>query len=322
VVWTAEFADAGWIVPLDPSDFPIDQFFPQVVQTAKYRGRLYAVPYTSNAGLLFYRSDLLRKAGVSPPRTWAQLSGDAATLGKRYHIAGYAGQFAAYEGLTVNYAEAVQSEGGAIMNGDGTKATVDSPQGLNALLFLVDGIEQGWIPRASLNFQEQSSANYFNAGKLVFLRNWPFEYGEAEQGSSKVNGKVGVETLPGPNGPGSSSLGGSNLAISAFSQHQKTALAFIQYMTSKAVQEQVLTRGSLPPVWRSIYEEPGLERKYPYLKRLEEAITTARPRPETPNYSQVSLTISSTVYAALKGDMMPEIAVEEMAHNLQAILSG
>ncbi|HUC55977.1 MAG TPA: ABC transporter substrate-binding protein [Streptosporangiaceae bacterium] len=301
VVWTAEFASSGWIVPLSGNLFPLGDFLRPAVDTAMYHGQLWAAPYTSNAELLYYRSDVLKRAGVKPPRTWAQLAGLAKTVAPRYKLWGYAGQFRAYEGLTVNFDEAVASAGGSILSPDGSKVTLNSPAARKALGFLVSGFQQGWIPRAALSFDEQTSQDAFERGKLLFLNNWPYVYGQASKPGpgNVVAGKFGVEALPGPDGPGSSALGGANLAISAFSRHPRTALAFIEYMTSLPVERQILIHGSLPPVWTSLYQQPSLVRKFPYLPALEKAILSARPRPAIPEYNQLSLAISSSVHRAL-----------------------
>lgn len=266
-----------------------------------YQGRLWAVPFTSNAELLYYRTDILRKAGARPPRTWAQLAALAKTVAPRYGLWGYAGQFLAYEGLTVNFAEAVQSAGGSILSPDGTRVTLDSPQARDGLAFLVGGFREGWIPQAALGYDEQASQDAFEQGRLLFLNNWPYVYGLASTPGpgNMVAGKFGVEALPGPDGPGSSSLGGANLAISAFSRHQRTALAFIRFLTGLPVERQVLIKGSLPPVWTELYQEPSLIRQFPYLPVLERSILSARPRPEVPEYNQLSLAISSSVHRAL-----------------------
>jgi multiple sugar transport system substrate-binding protein len=302
VVWTAEFAANGWIVPLNPKSFPLDDLLRPAVATAIYQGRLYAAPFTSNAGLLYYRKDILAAADRNPPRTWAQLAELAAALAPRYRIAGYAGQFAAYEGLTVNFAEAVQSAGGAILAPDGLRVTLNSPQARAGLRFLMDGLRQGWIPRPALSYDEAASQQAFESGKLLFLRNWPYVYGQASVPGpgNVVAGRFGVTALPGPDGPGSSSLGGANLAISAFSPHQRTALAFIKFLTSLPSEREILVKASLPPVWTGLYTSPAMLRRFPYLPVLEKAILSAKPRPEIPNYNQVSLAISSTIHQALE----------------------
>jgi multiple sugar transport system substrate-binding protein len=322
VIWTAEFASNGWIIPLPQSQFPLGDFLKPAVDTAMYQGRLYAVPDYSNADLLYYRKDILAKAGQQPPRTWAQLQQLAETVAPRYGLYGYAGTFAPYEGLTVNFAAAVQSAGGSILSPEGTKVTVDSAQALQGLEFLVHGFQQGWIPKVTLTYEEESAQNAFEAGKFLFLDNWPDVYAalSAAGPQNKVYGKVGVAPLPGPDGMSSSSLGGANLAISAFSQHQQTALNFIKYMTDEANERQMLEQGSFPPVWTQLYTDRSLWHSYPYLPVLEQAINSAQPRPAITNYDQASLAISSAVYEALTRQKQPEQALAEMAGQLAQII--
>ncbi|WP_030906707.1 ABC transporter substrate-binding protein [Streptosporangium amethystogenes] len=297
VVWTAEFAEAGWILPLDRAMFPLDRFLPPVVDTALYRGKLWAVPYTSNAGLLYYRKDLLAKEGFEAPKTWAELRKQARTLRTKYDIGGYAGQFLAYEGLTVNFTEAVQSAGGQILSPDGTSVTMDVASAKAGLDFLVNGFREGWIPPESLSFKEEESRLAFQEGRLAFARNWPHAYGPATL--SSVADKFGVTRLPGLNGPGAGSLGGYNLAVSAFSKRQKSATEFIRYFTSLENQRRVLADGSFPPVWAELYDDPDLIKRFPYLPVLKQSILSARPRPASANYNQVSLVIASAVSNAL-----------------------
>jgi multiple sugar transport system substrate-binding protein len=322
VIWTAEFASNGWIIPLPQSQFPLGDFLKPAVDTARYQGRLYAVPDYSNADLLYYRKDILAKAGKQPPKTWAQLQQLAKTVAPKYGLSGYAGTFAPYEGLTVNFAAAVQSAGGSILSPEGTKVTVNSAKALQGLEFLVNGFRQGWIPRAALSYEEESAQNAFASGKFLFLDNWPDVYAalSAPGPQNKVYGKFGIAALPGPDGTGSSSLGGANLAISAYSQHQRTALDFIKYMTNLDNERQMLEKGSFPPVWTRLYTDKSLIRSYPYLPVLEQAINSARPRPAITNYDQASLAISSTVYEALTQQKQPQQALTEMAGQLTQII--
>lgn len=154
VVWTAEFAENGWIIPWSAGCSRSTEFLPPVVETAIYKDKLWAVPYTSNAGLLYYRTDLVKK----PPRTWAELRDQSREITKNHNIGGYAGQFLAYEGLTVNFSEAVQSAGGQILSHDGTEVTLDPAKGETALDFLLQGLREGWIPKGSLSFKKRSRA--------------------------------------------------------------------------------------------------------------------------------------------------------------------
>ena len=322
VIWTAEFASNGWIIPLPQSQFPLGDFLKPAVDTAMYQGRLYAVPDYSNADLLYYRQDILAKAGKQPPRTWAQLQQLAKTVAPRYGLYGYAGTFAPYEGLTVNFAAAVQSAGGSILSPEGTKVTVDSARALQGLRFLVNGFRQGWIPKVTLTYEEESSQDAFAAGKFLFLDNWPDVYAALSVPGprNKVYGKFGVAALPGPDGMGSSALGGANLAISAYSQHQRTALDFIKYMTNLDNERQMLEQGSFPPVWTKLYTDKSLIRSHPYLPVLEQAINSAQPRPAITNYDQASLAISSAVYEALTQQKQPQQALTDMAGQLTQII--
>ena len=322
VIWTAEFASNGWIIPLPQGQFPLGHFLKPAVDTAMYQGRLYAVPDYSNADLLYYRKDILAKAGKQPPKTWAQLQQLAETVAPKYGLYGYAGTFAPYEGLTVNFAEAVQSAGGSILSPEGTRVTVDSAKALRGLEFLVNGFQKGWIPKVTLTYEEESAQNAFEAGKFLFLDNWPDVYAalSVPGPQNKVYGKFGIVALPGLDGTGSSSLGGANLAISAYSQHQRTALNFIKYMTDLTNERQMLEQGSFPPVWTQLYTDKSLISTYHYLPVLEQAINSAQPRPAITNYDQASLAISSTVYEALTHQKNPQQALTELAGQLTQII--
>jgi len=320
VIWTAEFAANGWIVPLNPQALPLADMLAPAVATARYGGHLYAAPFTSNAELLYYRKDILARR--APPRTWRQLASLARTLAPRHGMAGYAGQLGAYEGLTVNFAEAVQSAGGSILSPDGTRVTLNSPQARAGLAFLAGGLRQGWIPKAALNWDEAASQAAFEAGKLLFLNNWPYVYGQASVAGpgNRVAGKFGVTALPGPDGPGSSSLGGANLAISAYSRHQSTALAFIKFLTSAASERRILIDASLPPVWTELYTDPSLVRRFPYLPVLEKAILSAQPRPKVPDYNQLSLVISSTIHQALESGRPAGATIAALSGELNSVI--
>ncbi|MEV6662469.1 ABC transporter substrate-binding protein [Streptomyces nigra] len=319
VSWTSEFAAQGWIRPLERDRFPLDTFLKPVVGTATYDGRLYAVPYVTNAGLLLYRKDILAEEGVDPPGTWAELERAARTIAPKHGLDGYAGQFLPYEGLTVNAAEAVYSAGGSILGDEGERVTVNSEAARDGIDFLARGVREGWIPRQALTYKEEESKQAFQDGRLLFLRNWPYAYAVASAEGSPVAGKIGAVPLPGPDGPGTSVLGGSNLAVSTHARHPDSAARLLAYLTSEHVQRQVLTRGALPPVRADLYEDPELVRRFPYLPTLRESVRTAAPRPKSPRYGQVSLVVQAVVRDAMAGHDTPEAAVRRLARELDAI---
>ncbi|MFC9824918.1 ABC transporter substrate-binding protein [Streptomyces erythrochromogenes] len=319
VAWTSEFAAAGWISPLERDRFPLDAFLRPVVDTATFDGRLYAVPYVTNAGLLYYRKDILDLAGEQPPRTWSELARQARTIAPQHGMDGYAGQFLPYEGLTVNATEAVHSAGGSILRDDGARVTVDSDGARAGLRFLADGVREGWISREALGYKEEESRKAFQDGRLLFLRNWPYVYADASAAGSKVAGRFGAVPLPGADGPGTSVLGGSNLAVSSHARHPASAADLISYLTSERVQRRVLTEGSLPPVRAALYEDPELVRAYPYLPTLRESVLSAVPRPKSPRYDQVSLAVQAVGQDVMALRQTPDEAVARLARELGAI---
>jgi len=320
VVWTAEFAANGWIEELPESDFPLDKMFPSVVDTARYFGKLYAVPQSTNGGLLFYRKDLLEKAKVEAPKTWQEMK-DACkkvkALPQGKGVDCYAGQFEKYEGLTVNFSEAVQSAGGRIVDEEG-KPTLDTPQAKEGLQLLVDSFKDGTIPKKAITFKEEEGRRAFQAGKLVFHRQWPYQYGlaNADDGSSKVAGKFDVAPLPGVAGPGSSTLGGANMAISKFAKNKATAIDFIKFATTEESQRTALEVASTAGVHTALYEDAELAKKWPYLPMLKESILKAVPRPAVVKYGDATLAIQENAYAALTGDKTVDQALADMQTDL------
>ncbi|NBM17003.1 ABC transporter substrate-binding protein [Streptomyces sp. GC420] len=322
VAWTSEFAAAGWIAPLRRDRFPLGTFLPPVVDTATFDGRLYAVPYVTNAGLLYYRRDILGREGERPPRTWEELARQARTLAPRYGIGGYAGQFLPYEGLTVNVTEAVHSAGGSFLGGEGEHVTVDSAAARTGIGFLARGVREGWIPQEALSYKEEESRQAFQDGELLFLRNWPYVHTLADGAGSEVAGKFGVVPLPGPGGPGTSVLGGSNLAVGTHSRHPESAADLIAYLTSEPVQRKVLTKGSLPPVRAALYADPALVHDFPYLPTLRSSVLAAEPRPKSPHYDQVTLAVQAVTHDVLALRLSPEAAVARLARELAEISRG
>ncbi|HTZ45678.1 MAG TPA: ABC transporter substrate-binding protein [Jatrophihabitans sp.] len=323
VVWTAEFAAKGWIVPLKGNDsIDTSALLPATVKAATYNGTLFAAPYASDGGLLYYRKDLVPTA----PTTWDQLIADC--QGKTANtITGskpgcYAGQFAKYEGLTVNAAEAINAAGGQIVKDDGKTPNVNTPEAAKGLDFLVNGFKQGYIPKEALGFQETQSLNAFEAGQLVFMRNWPYADAILAGKGSKVIGKFGIAPLPGPDGHGASSLGGHSVAISQYSKHKATDLDFLKFIESDKIQRNDLTQGTLAPVTSSLYSDPALVAKFPYLPTLLKSIETAVPRPVTPFYPGVTEAIQTNAYAALQGQKSTQQALSDMQAAIQSATAG
>jgi multiple sugar transport system substrate-binding protein len=324
VVWSAEFAAKGWIIPLT-GKYVLDtaNLLPATVKAATYAGVLYAAPYASDGGLLYYRKDLVKTA----PTTWDAMIADCKGITTPGTITGakpgcYAGQFANYEGLTVNAAEAINAAGGEIVKSDGKTADVDTPAAAAGLSFLVNGFKQGYIPKQAIGFQETQSLNAFEAGQLVFMRNWPYANAILNGTGSKVIGKFGIAPLPGPDGHGASSLGGHSVGISEYSKYKATGLDFIKFLESDAIQKYDLVKGTNAPVLTALYSDPTLVKQFPYLPVLLQSIQTAVPRPVTPFYPAVTKAVETNAYAALQGTVSVETALKNMQAAIQSASAG
>ncbi|MCT2587808.1 ABC transporter substrate-binding protein [Actinophytocola sp. S1-96] len=323
VIWTAEFAANRWIVELPQEEFELDQFLEPAVETGMYRDRMYAMPVYSDGGLLYYRQDLLEKAGVEPPETWADMLAACEAVQKLpegKNMGCYSGQFDKYEGLTVNFSEAVQSAGGHVVDESG-KPTVDSQEAKDGLNFLVDAHKNGQIPQAAITYKEEESRRAFQDGQLVFLRNWPYVYAlaGATDGSSKVAGKFGVAPLPGKDGPGVSTLGGHNFAISSFAPNKATALDFIKFFASEEAQRSNLLATSQAPTRQALYEEQELVDQFPYLPTLLASIENAEPRPRVVRYGDVTAAIQEAAYGAITGETTTDDALATLQTELEEL---
>jgi multiple sugar transport system substrate-binding protein len=324
VVWTAEFAAKGWLVPLTGKNaMDTSKLLGPTVKAATYNGTLYAAPYASDAGLLYYRKDLVPQA----PATWDEMIAACKRVNTSPTITGktpacYAGQFAKYEGLTVNASEAINSAGGQIVKEDGKTPNLETAEAAKGLEFLVNGFKQGYIPKEALGFQETQSLNAFQAGQLLFLRNWPYADAILAGTGSKVAGKFDIAPLPGPNGPGASSLGGHSVALSAYSKNQGTGLDFLKFIQTPEIQSYNLTQGSNAPVIASLYDDPALVQKFPYLPVLKKGIENAIPRPVTPFYPAVTEAIETNAYAALQGTTSVQDALKSLQAAIQSATAG
>jgi multiple sugar transport system substrate-binding protein len=321
-VWTAEFAANRYIVALPESEFPTGEMMKPVVESAKYLNKLYAVPNSSDGGMLYYRTDLMKAAGISaPPKTWDEMKADcqkiqATSQGKGKSC--YAGQFEKYEGLTVNAAEAINSAGGVITDESG-KPNVNTPEAKAGLGWMVNAFKDGTIPKEAITYKEEEGRRAFQEGKLIFHRQWPYQYNLANGKDSSVAGKFAVAPLPGLKGPGTSSLGGHALGISNFSKNKKTALDFIKFYTTKEQSQKYLELASQAPIYTSIYDDPALQKKFPYLSVLKQSILSAKARPKVVRYGDATQAIQDAAYGALTGSMTTDAALSQLQTKLEEI---
>lgn len=318
VVWTAEFAAKGWLQPLkDKMAVDTAGMLKPTVEAGSYKGTLYAAPVSSDGGILYYRSDLVPTA----PKTWDEMMG-MCSIAKENGIGCFAGQYAKYEGLTVNASEAINSAGGSVLNADG-KPNLNTPEAKEGLQNLATAYADGSIPKEGITFQEEQGRQAFQDGKLLFHRNWPYVYNLAvTEGSSKVKDVLGMTALPGKNGPGASTLGGHSAAVSVYSKNKATALDFVKFLVNEENQKFFATQGSLAPVIEALYEDKELVAKLPYLPVLKTSIENAVPRPVTPFYPAVTKAIQENAYSAIKGEKTVDAALSDMQKSIESASAG
>ncbi len=309
----AEFAHAGYLRPLRVGAAETDGFLAAPLATCRYAGSLWGLPFNSDAGLLYYRKDL-----VPTPPTTARALDDAivstlpAAAGKdKRVVAGYTGQLADYEGLTVNALEAIWAAGGDVVDADG-HVVIDSPETRAGLRWLATGLAPGTPQRIlpeSENFDESQSTQAFYDHKVLFLRNWPVAYRTLESGTAPFE----VSRLPGP-----SVLGGQDLAIARGTRHPRAAQALIEFLTSERSQQILFERGGFAATREIVYHDRAVVDRYRYAPVLLDALRSARPRPVTPHYPRFTEVFRDIVRQALAaGGELPADATQRLTDALR-----
>jgi multiple sugar transport system substrate-binding protein len=310
VIWTAEFAAQDWLQEttdiIEPRQ---DDFIPSTLETAQYEDKYWAVPYHTNAGFLYYRTDQVDQA----PETWEDVY-SAAQEGN-----GIVYQGARYEGLTVNFLELLYSGGGSVLSEDGQEVTVNSPEGEAALAFMAEGVQSGTAPKAVTTYMEEESRRAFENGNATFMRNWPYAYALGKE--SKIAKNFDVGTFPGfEGGEPAGVLGGINLAISAFSKNPEGAAAFIDFATKEQVQKANFLESASPPAFGAVYDDSEVQKEYAFASDLKAAVEQGQARPVSPVYSQISEAIYTNVHDALQGNAEPKAALEKMSSDIEKAL--
>ncbi len=325
VIWPAQFGQNQLAVPLNkylPSSF-FNRFASGLVQGASYKGNVYGAPLFVDSGFLYYRKDLLQKAGLQPPQSWEQLMSDAQTLQKKGLVKyGFVWQGAPYEGLTCDFMEYLTDAGGQVLNSQG-QPTIDSPQAQKAVSFMKSLITSGVSPKAEVTFQEAQSMNVFDQGNAAFLRNWDYAWSNSQNpADSKVVGKVGVEPLPTFGGPnGHATIGGWDLYVNPHTKNLNASLEFINWMTGVQAQTILATKYSEIPTNAAVQNDPQVKKVNPVLNIVSQVKLVSRPS-QTPSYPQVSQAIYTNVNQALSGGTSVSAALKKAQQQIQSAVSG
>ncbi|CAD5932039.1 ABC transporter substrate-binding protein [Planktothrix agardhii] len=323
VVWVQKFAAAGWLEDLTKKVDPqkLTDYIQGDVQGGKYQNKLYRMPFRTDVGMLYYRTDLLEKAGLKPPKTFQDLLTTSQTL-QNQNLAqwGYVWQGKQYEGLAAMFTEILQGYGGFWVNPETQAIGLDAPESIEAVNFLRQTIEQSISPPGVTTYAEEETRRLFESGNTVFLRNWPYVYALAA--NSPIRGKYGIQPMV--NLPGKQSgacLGGWGFGISKSSKHQREAWQVIEYFNQPDIQRQYFLETGYVPSQKSLFTDDILVAKYNYLPALLQGAENAVLRPPIPQYAQVSDILQRYLSAALTGSKTPEAAMKEAARETRTLLN-
>ena len=301
------------------------QHFPAIIANNSVNGKLLGMPWYTDAGLLYYRTDLLKKYGLRVPQTWEELTqtalkvqtGERAKGDTDFH--GFVFQAKAYEGLTCNAIEWVGGQGGGtVVNADG-EITIRNAQAAKAL-----NLAATWIgsisPAGVLNYEEEEARGVFQNANALFMRNWPYAWALMQKNDSLVKGKVGVAKLPG--NPSAAALGGWQLGVSKYSKHPAIAADLVMYMTSAAVQKTRAIHGSYNPTLPALYKDKEVLEANEFMGALAEVFANSVARPTTATglkYPQVSQSFWNAAHEVMSKRATGEEAVTKLESRLKQI---
>jgi multiple sugar transport system substrate-binding protein len=319
VVWTAEFAAAGWLLPLDRFSPSTGDFFPATIDANRWNGRLFGLPWFVDVGMLYWRTDFFDR----PPATFEELA-SMARVATRTHGArhGLVWQAARYEGLVTVFVEVLGGFGGQILDRDGA-VVVDSDAGVRALTWMRDAVQEGIVPEAALTWHEEETRFAFQNGAASMMRNWPYAYALMQQTDSPVAGRFAVAPMPASaGGTATAALGGSQLAINARTRQPADAWALVEFLTAPAqMLERARVIGQFPPRPSAYAGDAGLDEALAIPPAAaQRIIEAAKPRPVTPVYTQLSELLQIRLHRALTGQQAPRAALHDAAEEMRRLL--
>ncbi|MDF2934830.1 MAG: transporter substrate-binding protein [Paenibacillaceae bacterium] len=309
VVWPAEFAQAGFLLPLDrfiqESKLDTGKYLKGGVEAGAFSGQQWAFPRYNNAGLLYYRKDLVKE----PPKTWDELLSQAEQLkgqgGTKY---GFVTQGKQYEGLAVGFTELVSAYGGKIIDEKGQVA-VNSPQALKGLNKLVQLFKSSAVPDNLNTFTEKETLTAFIEGNAVFARHWPALYAQANDPKvSKIVGNVGIAPLPAGDARSAAALGGWLAGINKYSKHPKEAWEFLNFIVSAEGEKIIAVNSTQTPTYLPLFDDAEVQKASPLFASRDfvNGLSSAVPRTITPFYAKISGQIQVEVSKAVAGSQTPE----------------
>jgi multiple sugar transport system substrate-binding protein len=292
VIWTAEFAQAGWILPWSgvTAEAAREGRLAAALESATYKERLWGAPFNTNAQLLWYRTDRMS----APPKTWDELINMAEGLGDKGTIQA---QGERYEGLTVFFVSLLASAGGAVLTESGEAALEPVPTRRALALMKRFASSRAADPALSTSREDQARLG-FERGTSSFMVNYTFVWESAQRNAPEVAARMGWARWPAAvaERPSRVTVGGLNLGVSAHSRHPQLAFQAAACIGSKPNQRLAAERAALPPSIEALYDEAGVRKALPFAELLRATLRDAVQRPQTPVYNDLSLAISRTAH--------------------------
>ncbi|MBD2015835.1 ABC transporter substrate-binding protein [Microcoleus sp. FACHB-53] len=303
VIWTGKFAAAGWLLDLSDriSEDELKAFMDKDVEAGRYKDKLYRIPLRSDAGMLYYRTDLLEQIGAKPPETFEDLVKTSQQLQEKKATRwGYVWQGAQYEGLPAMFVEILEGFGGFWVNSETNEVGLDQPEAIQAVEFLRSAIDKNISPPGVTSYREEDTRRLFVSGESAFLRNWPYVWATANEAGSEIKGKVGIKPMVHiPGAKSGACLGGWGMGIAKTSKHPQEALKAIQYFTSKEAQRRFTLETASISSRRDLFSDPEIIAKYPHYPKFQKLVESAVLRPPIAQYAQASDILQRYLNAAL-----------------------
>ena len=318
VIWSSEFISNGWLLPItkDISQGEQDRYLKAPLESCRgIDSELYCLPIFSDAGLLYYRKDILEKNNILPPTTWDELvTSSKKIMADNPGMAGIVFQGSQYEGLVTGFLEYVWGNNGDITTNG--KFTVDSPSNQEALQFMVDLIYKYKIaPESVVSFKEEESRKSFQDGNALYLRNWPYVLSRLR--GTALENKVGIiPMVHGIGGVSASTLGGASVMVSRFSEAPRESVLLAKFLASDEAEKILaLDEGVLPSV-KALYQDKDIVAKNPDVTNLYEVLLHTKPRPVVKGYREASSIMQKYIHQALTRELSAKDALSKMQQDL------
>nr|WP_223294544.1 ABC transporter substrate-binding protein [Geitlerinema sp. PCC 7407] len=325
IVWVPKYAAAGWLLPLSDrvTDEDLNDYLEADLEGGRYDGELYRIPFRTDAGMLYYRRDLLEEAGFEPPETFDDLMRISKALQNAGEATwGFVWQGNQYEGLVADYVEILEGYGGFWIDPDTREIGLDQPAAIASVEFLLSTIREGISPPGVTTYQEEETLRLFQNGSTVFLRNWPYVWPEVNREDSPIAGKVALKAMVHAPGENSGACkGGWGFGIAKSSRHPDEAWKVVEFFSRAESQKQFVLENGYVPSRKSLFRDADILAKYSYYDELIDVVEQSVLRPPIGQYDQASDILQRYLSSALTGIQTPEQAMRAAAAETRRLLS-